>query len=193
MPRGRSATRDETPLRDRPVDGLRPEDFKPNPLYNEGVTFVYDEVVRGKARAALAGCTDLNCCGKTFRKFAEAQRRAAEASGAVVTFRAEDISLMEKYLGDQAWRLGTMTQKERDETWLLAKTWELANRFGKHRQRYSRMPTPPGFWNVEFPNTQERAEERRQADEIRKALVDERYREARRGGGSWLFRDEDPR
>lgn len=193
MPRGRLTTREETPLRQRPLDSLRPEDFKPNPLYNEGLTFVYDEVLRGKARAALSGCTDLNCCGKTFRKFAEAQRRAAEASGSSVTTRVEDISLMENYLGDEAGCLGSMTQKEKDETWLLAKTWELANRFGKHRQRYSRMPTPPGFWNVEFPNTQERAEERKQADEIRKALVLERHREAMRGGGSWLFRDEGPR
>lgn len=191
MPQGRSAIRDDTPLRARPIERLRPEDFKPNPLYNDGLTFVYDEVVRGKdARAALSGCTDLNCCGKTFRYFAETERKAM---GSLTTTRTENIQLMEKYLGDQAWQLGTMSSEEKDETWLLAKTWELANKFGKHRQRYSRIPTPPGFWNVDFPSTQERAEELRQAEEIRKALVGERYREALRCGGSWLFRDEEPR
>lgn len=191
MPRGRSATREEVPLRDRPIERLRPEDFRPNPKYNDGLTYVYDEVVRGKeARAALSGCTDLKCCGKTFRRFAEAEK---EAVGSSVTTRAEDVSLMERYLGDQAWELGAMAREEKDETWLLAKTWELANKFGKHRQRYSRMPTPPGFWNVDFPSTQERAEERRQAEEIRTALVHERYREAMRRSGSWLFRDEEPR
>lgn len=191
MPRGRSATRDEVPLRDRPIERLRPEDFKPNPKYNDGFTYVYDEVVRGKdARAALSGCTDLKCCGKTFRRFAEAEKKAV---GSSVTTRAEDISLMERFLGDQAWKLGAMTREEKDETWLLAKTWELANKFGKHRHRYSRMPTPPGFWNVDFPSTQERLEERKQAEHIRNALVQQRYMEAMRCGGSWLFRDEEAR
>lgn len=190
LPRGRSVTRDETRLRDRSIARLRPEDFKPNPKYNDGLTYVYDEVVRGKeARAALSGCTDLKCCGKTFRSFAEAEKKAL---GSLVSSRSEDIGLMERYLGDQAWTLGTMTREEKEETWLLAKTWELANKFGKHRHRYSRMPTPPGFWNVNFPSTQEREEERKQAEEIRQALVQERYREAMRSGGSWLFRDEQP-
>lgn len=191
LPRGRSATRESIPLRDRPIERLRPEDFKPNPQYNDGLTYVYDEVVRGKeARAALSGCIDPNCCGKTFRHFAEAERRMV---GSSVTTRAEDIKLLENYLGDEAWKLGPMLREDKEQIWLEAKTWELANKFGKHRQRYSRMPTPPGFWAVDFPSTQERAEEMRQAEEIRKALVHDRYREAMRTGGSWLFRDEEPR
>lgn len=187
----RPTDREEVPLRQRPLGTLRPEDFRPNPGYNDGLTYVYDEVVRGReARSALSGCTDLNCCGKTFRSFAKAERSTI---GPSVTTRAEDIKLLENYLGDNAYRLGSMTRDEKEETWLLAKTWELANKFGRHRQRYSRMPSPPGYWTVEFPNTQERAEERRQAEEIQKALVNERYREAMRPGGRWLFRDEEGR
>lgn len=191
MPRGRLTDREKVPLRQRPIDTLRPEDFKPNPSYNDGLTYVYDEVVRGReARSALSGCTDLNCCGKTFRSFAKAERSTI---GPSVTTREEDIKLLEKYLGDDAYKLGSMTREEKEETWLLAKTWELSSKFGRHRQRYTRMPSPPGFWMVEFPSTQERAEERRQAEEIQKALVNERYREAMRPGGRWLFRDEDGR
>lgn len=189
MPRGRSIAGGSTPLRERTADRLKPEDFKPNPRYNDGLPYVYDEVVRGKeARATLSGCIDINCCGKTFRRFAEVERKSI---GSSVTSRAEDIKLLETYLGDEAWQLGTMSREDKEETWLLAKTWELANKFGKHRQRYSRMPTPPGFWSVDFPSTQERAEERRQAEEIRAALVRERYREAMRPNGAWLFRDEE--
>lgn len=191
MPRGRQTDREKVPLRQRPMDTLRPEDFKPNPSYNDGLAYVYDEVVRGRdARSALSGCTDLNCCGKTFRSFATAERSTI---GPSVTTRAEDIRLLEDYLGHDAYKLGSMTRDEKEETWLLAKTWELASKFGRHRQRYSRMPSPPGFWMVEFPSTQERAEERRQAEEIQRALVNERYREAMRPGGRWLFRDEDGR
>lgn len=188
MPRGRSASRESAPLRECPIDRLRPEDFKPNPSYNDGLAYIFDEVVRGKeARAALSGCIDPNCCGNTFRHFAEAERTTI---GPSVTSRAEDIKLLETYLGDEAWRLGTMSPEEKEDTWVLAKTWELANKFGKHRQRYSRMPTPPGFWKVDFPSTQDRAEERKQAQEIRAALVRQRHREAMRPNGAWLFRDE---
>ncbi|KAI3394749.1 hypothetical protein diail_2278 [Diaporthe ilicicola] len=191
MPHGRLLDTEKEPLRQKPMDRLRPEDFKPNPRYNDGLTYVYDEVVRGReARSALSGCTDLNCCGKTFRSFAEAERSTI---GPSVTTRAEDIKLLENYLGGDAYKLGSMTRVEKEETWLLAKTWELAGKFGRHRQRYARMPSPPGFWTVEFPSTQERAEERRQAEEIQKALVHERYREAMRPGGRWLFRDEEGR
>ncbi|KAL1846242.1 hypothetical protein Daus18300_014316 [Diaporthe australafricana] len=191
MPRGRLIDKEKAPLRQKPMDRLRPEDFKPNPMYNDGLTYVYDEVVRGReARSALSGCTDLNCCGKTFRAFALAERSTV---GPSVTIRAEDISLLENYLGGDAHRLGSMTRDEKEETWLLAKTWELAGKFGRHRERYARMPSPPGFWTVEFPSTQERVEERRQAEEIQKALVHERYREAMRPGGRWLFRDEEGR
>ncbi|CAN8105670.1 unnamed protein product [Discula destructiva] len=191
MPRGRLLTREQTPLRDRPVSDLRPEDFKPNPKYNDNLPYVYDEVVRGRdARASLSGCIDSNCCGKTFRHFAENELRRI---GHSLTKRSEEVILMEKYLGHEAFTLTTMSPQEREEAWLKAKTWDLANKFGKHRQRYSRMPTPPGFWNVDWPSTQERAEERRQAMDIRRALVAERYREAMRCNGSWLFRDEEPR
>lgn len=191
MPHGRSLNKEDGALRERPIERLRPEDFKPNPLYNDGLTFVYDEVVRGKdARAAVSGCVDPNCCGKTFRRFAQAE---LDSVGSSVTRHAEDVGLMERYLGDEAFKLGMMTREEREEAWLKAKTWELANKFGKHRQRYSRMSSPPGFWSMDFPNTQERAEELRQAEEIRKALVIERHREAMRCNGSWLFRDEEPR
>lgn len=191
MPGGRLTEREKVPLRQRQMDTLRPEDFKPNPSYNDGLTYIYDEVVRGReARSALSGCTDLNCCGKTFRSFAKAERSTI---GPSVTTRAEDIKLLENYLGDDAYKLGSMTRDEKEETWLLAKTWELASKFGRHRQRYTRMPSPPGFWMVEFPSTQERAEERRQAEDIQKALVNERYREAMRPGGRWLFRDEEGR
>lgn len=191
MPRGRSETRKETPLREKPVGELRPEDFKVNPKYNDNIPYAYDEVVRGRdARAAIAGCIDPKCCGKTFRHFADTE---LQRIGHSLTTRREEVILMERYLDNDAFKLSMMEPEERQETWLKAKTWDLANKFGKHRQRYSRMPTPPGFWNVDFPNTQERAEERRQAEEIRKALVAERYREAMRCDGSWLFRDEEPR
>jgi hypothetical protein len=104
--------------------------------------------------------------------------------------RQEEQKLLEEYLGDFAYRLGTMGKKERDELWVEAKTQELANRYGTHRFHYSRMRSPPGFWNADFPNTQELEQERSEAAQRERQTVRDRHREAMRPGGRWLFRDE---
>ena len=83
-----------------------------------------------------------------------------------------------------------LSRAEKDEIWVEAKAWELAKKHGKHRHRYGRMQSPPGFWRTDFPDTQEIAEERREVETREKQQVRERYREAMRPGGRWIFRDE---
>lgn len=176
------------PLRQQPVTNLRRDDFKINPEFNNGENYAFTEVVRGKAeRAELPGCTDPDCCGKHFRAMAQAERQAA---GPSLIHRPADIKLLEDYLGDLQYKLGSMTRQEKEELWLEAKTRELANKHGKHRHRFSRRQSPPGFWNADFPTTQESQEEREEEARREKALIEERYKDAMRGGGQWLFRDE---
>lgn len=93
-------------------------------------------------------------------------------------------------MGDVSYRLATMDRAEKEELWIEAKMQELANKFGKHRHHYSRMQSPPGFWNFDFPSTQEIEAEREEASRREKKTVQERYREAIRPGGRWQFRDE---
>jgi hypothetical protein len=180
-----------TRLRDRPVSELRREDFKVNPKFNDGYTHAFSEVVRNKSdRAELAGCTDPNCCGRQFRAMAESE---LAAGGPGVLSRVADTKMMEDYLGntEEAHRLADMTRAEREEVWLKAKTQDLANRLGRHRHRFARRPSPPGYWNPDFPSTQEVEEQRLEGERMERAVVEERYREAMmRGGGRWLFRDE---
>jgi hypothetical protein len=83
-----------------------------------------------------------------------------------------------------------MSKEERAEIWVEAKTRELANKYGKHRHRFSRMRSPPGFWNADFPSTQELDADRAEAGKRENELIQDRYREAMRSGGRWLFRDE---
>ncbi|KAH6986143.1 DNA repair protein endonuclease SAE2/CtIP C-terminus-domain-containing protein [Ilyonectria sp. MPI-CAGE-AT-0026] len=175
-------------LRNKPPSELRPDDFKVNPLANEGHDFAFSDVVRDRnERACLPGCTDMHCCGKEFRALALSQRPNPPLTPAQ---RQEEQKLLEDYLGDYAYRLTTMNKTERDELWVEAKTQELANKYGKHRHRYSRMRSPPGFWNADFPSTQELEADRAEAEKRNKQSVQERYREAMRPGGRWLFRDE---
>ena len=71
-----------------------------------------------------------------------------------------------------------------------AKVKEFANRYGCHRQAFSRTREPPGLWQVDFPTTQEEAENRAAADVMEREKVQERYWEATRPNGKWMFADE---
>ncbi|ROT41483.1 SAE2-domain-containing protein [Sodiomyces alkalinus F11] len=172
-------------LRSKSPSRLRLDDFKINPKYNSGFDYAFSEVVRGKDdRACLPGCVDMNCCGKKFRALAKAQRSNTEKN------TSEDMKLFEEYLGDSISRVLGMSPAEKEELWLEAKTWKLANQLGKHRHHYSRRPTPPGFWDPEFPDTQAIAAEKAEAEKRGKQVIQERYREAMRPGGRWVFKDE---
>ncbi|KKP05863.1 hypothetical protein THAR02_02060 [Trichoderma harzianum] len=175
-------------LRHKPLSELRLDDFKVNPSSNEGHDFAYSEVVRDKDdRAALRGCTDMHCCGKHFRALALSQQPNPPLTAEQ---RQEEQKLLEGYLGEFAYKLASMTKDERAEMWIEAKTEELANKYGRHRHRFSRMQSPPGFWNADFPDTQELAADKEEALRREKRTIAERYREAMRPGGMWLFRDE---
>lgn len=167
---------------------LRLDDFRINPAANEGHDFAYSDIVRDKNdRACLPGCTEMHCCGKQFRALAISQRPDPPLTAAQ---RVEEQKLLEQHLGDYAYRLATMDPQERAEAWIQAKTQELANKFGRHRHRYSRMQSPPGFWDADFPTTQELELNREEAAEREKRAIRERYREAMKAGGRWLFKDE---
>ncbi|KAI8633758.1 SAE2-domain-containing protein [Xylariaceae sp. FL1651] len=170
-------------LRQRPKSKLQLDDFKINPNANEGYDYAFTDVVRNKdERACLQGCIKENCCGHKFRVLAHAYRAGAKAH--------EFQSLLESYLGDDCHRLSTMSEAEKETLWVEAKIRELANATGKHRYRYPRMSTPPGFWRADFPSTQEGEAYNEEATKLEREIIEERYREAMRPGGLWIFRDE---
>ncbi|KYK60542.1 hypothetical protein DCS_01679 [Drechmeria coniospora] len=175
-------------LRSKPLSELRLDDFRINPLVNDGYDFAYSEVVRNKDdRACLPGCKDMHCCGRQFRALAMSQRPNPPLTSAQ---RIEERKLLEEYLGDSAFRLAMMNKDEREELWVEAKAQELANKYGKHKHRFSRMQSPPGFWDADFPSTQELEAERAEASKRERQAISERRREAMRPGGRWLFKDE---
>ncbi|EFX02893.1 DNA repair protein sae2/ctip [Grosmannia clavigera kw1407] len=175
-------------LRGRGVDRLQLDDFKVNPAWNDGETFAFNEVVRSRTdRGNLAGCTDPQCCGKAFRAMAESE---LNASGPSHMSRPDSVAMMERHLGDEAFVLARMPPDEKKELWLEAKTKQLADKYGKHRHRYHRRASPPGFWDADFPTTQEEVHNRAESKRAERTAVQERYREAMRPNGRWLFRDE---
>lgn len=179
---------DQEPLRTRPVCHLGLEHFKVNPSFNQGSDYAFADVVRGRElRKCLPGCTKPECCGDKFRKFIEFAKAHEQQT---VSQEEENERLLEDYLGDNRGRLRNMTQREKEELLIQARARELANKASKHRHAYERRRSPPGFWRSDFPNTQELLTDRQEAANRERELVQQRYEEAVRPGGRWLFRDE---
>lgn len=180
----RAPSEEPVPLRSKPPSELSIQDFKLNPKYNQGYTHAFSETVRKRSdRLCLPGCTDPKCCGSTFRTLASA---AAPLSA------SQEEELLQEYLGDayDGFGLTHMDQEEKSEIVLQARTRQMAMQHGKHRQAFEGRSTPPGFWRVDFPTTQEQQEDLEKAVQMQREKVRERWLEAHRTGGKWMFRDE---
>lgn len=174
------------PLRLKPLQHLRPQDFRINPTYADS-TYAYSDPLNRKTKAALRclpGCINPSCCGE----FLEAAR-----SGILPPSSKTDAQALEAMLGpDFENILASYPQAEHRELLIQARAQEFANEHGRHRKVFERARTPPGFWRTDMPSTQEEAEDRRRADEMERAKVEGMWREAVRGDGKgrWKFRDE---
>jgi len=59
----------------------------------------------------------------------------------------------------------------------------------RHRHTWARASTPPGYWDIGFPNTQEVGSINEKAKEMQKRKKDEVDREARSESGRYRRRD----
>lgn len=189
------------PLAARPMHRLSLQDFKVNPRFNEGQKYAYNETVRRAAdKACLPGCTDPRCCGGQFRRMIELgiapshgpSTHSLHPSG---TETDADLKLLEEHLGGGMFarqHIDSMDATQRANAIVGAKAAEIAQKFGKHRQRNERRKTPPGFWDVEFPDSQKLEGHKDAVRKLERATVEARYKEAMRDDrkGRWLFRDE---
>ena len=102
-----------------------------------------------------------------------------------------DAEVLEVFLGsDFATIMGYYGPEKRKDLIMQAHAYVFANQHGKHRHAFERRSTPPGFWRTDMATTQEEEEDRAKAREMERKKVEERWREAMRTGGRWLFRDE---
>lgn len=171
------------PLRDKNIVNLKLDDFKINPKYM-GTTHAFTDTLRGRdARRGLHACTRQDCCGGALEK-------VITMGGTELTGKT-DAEALEAFLGDD-WRnhIGSYSAEKRKEIVTQAHVFVFANQHGKHKTAFERRSTPPGFWDTDFPTTQQIEDNRKQAIEMEKKQIEERWREAMRSGGRWLFRDE---
>ena len=185
---------EQEPLRARPLHRLRLEDFKLNPAHSD---FAYhDSIRKHDEKKALSGCTKPHCprC-KDLRKFIESSGYAnlslqSNNHNDENNNNHNDEKLLLDFLGGDTQRANQLSEKERKEILADARFKLFADRFGKHRTFYARGRSPVGFWDVGFPDTQEEERNREEARGRGREMVEERYWEARRKGGMWVFNDE---
>ncbi|KIW21964.1 uncharacterized protein PV07_12632 [Cladophialophora immunda] len=179
----KKASEKSGPLRSRPVLQLDLSHFKVNPKYAEGLDYAFQDVVRNKeARKCLPNCTRPGCCSATFRVLAETLPLDPNVS--------ED-DLLRGFLGpESAEKIRSLTPLTRANLVHEARANLLAKEYGRmHRANFAPPSTPPGFWDVDIPSTQEQKENQERARERQRDEVGRRYQEAIKGG-RWLFADE---
>ena len=187
---------EDEPLRARPLRRLRLDDFKVNPASNQGYDYAFDEVVRNRdQRKCLPNCTRPECCGTKFQKMVElggfvTPRKQSLWSSSPVDEAEEEVRLLKEYLGYDRTRISRLPEDGKRRLVIQAKANRFANEHGRHRQAYERNTSPPGFWRTDMPTTQELEEDREAAQQMTGRKLEERYREAMRPGGRWMFRDE---
>jgi hypothetical protein len=185
---------EESPLRSKPVETLTISDFRINPKHNQGLDYAFSEVIRASdRRQCLPGCTRPDCCGSKFQKILEIGGALPDRGPGLWDDdnKSNEQRILERYLGPDAMaRLKRMTSQEVQEMLLKARAENMAQQHGKHKSSWVRSSTPPGFWNADFPSTQEEEENRRKAAKLERDRIAEMRREALRGDGKWLFKDE---
>lgn len=179
---------DDEPYRAMPLSVLGLKHFKINPDRNEGLDFAYNSVVRKRDdRKCISGCTRPGCCGDRFRAMA---RLGGLPGKSGVEQKQEDDELLREFVGENTQLLVTLSDKEREDLLVEARARALANQYGRHRHTHQRAQSPPGFWRTDMPSTQEEELDREAAKVLEREKIEERYREAMRPGGLWMFADE---
>ena len=184
---------EQEPLRVRSVNRLRLTDFKLNNKHSE---FAFQETIRKHdEKRKVGGCTDPFCdrC-KEISRFAEMTEHVTPTTSKFSNSSPIDIviaeqQLIEEFIGHDRQRLEALSPMERQQILKKAREKNFVDMYGKHRQLHNRAVSPPGYWETEFPSTQQEAENREAARAIEKVRIKERYEEAMRGG-LWKFADE---
>ena len=175
----------ERRLRDKSIAELSLNDFVLNRAMNQGFNQALGEIDNRKtSKRCPSNCSKPECCGIAF---ATAIQNAGIASFQDLS-RQEKDSLIGSYLGFPVSKLGLLSNQGYQKLLGEAIGKQFAEKYGRHKQ--ARADSPPGYWRAEFPSTQERDADKRCAEQIEKAAIVERRREALRSGGLWVFRDE---
>ncbi|KAI0319872.1 DNA repair protein endonuclease SAE2/CtIP C-terminus-domain-containing protein [Amylostereum chailletii] len=133
-----------------------------NPEANHGLDFQFDEVVRKKQHRHALGAGDCEDC----RDYYDA------------------IGPMPSRLQPPAWRSPRKSPTHHhhaNNTSVDAHKQEIS----RHRAQWRRPPTPPGYWDIGFPDTQEASKINARAAEMHREKQEMVRQEAQKEGGKF--------
>ncbi|WVW86214.1 hypothetical protein I302_108256 [Kwoniella bestiolae CBS 10118] len=136
------------------------EEYEINPSQNDGHSFAYHDVRRKKEdRRGMHG-GDCECCRDWYEVIGDIPRFNQPPK-----WRDEHEEVVERDQGDYV--------------------REHQNMVSRHRETWIRPPTPPGYWKIGFPSSQDVREQNREADRMLREKEERIRREAQQKDGKW--------
>ncbi|KAI0043312.1 hypothetical protein FA95DRAFT_409471 [Auriscalpium vulgare] len=142
--------------------------YEINPAANRGRAFQYDEVVRGKQHRHALGATSCDDCRDYYAA----------------------VGPLPPRLHAPAWRTPPSSPvHSRDRGHPEHGIRQHQKEISRHRAQWPRPPTPPGYWDIGFPDTQEATAINAQAAKMHEQKFAQIAREAEREGGRYRRRE----
>ncbi|KAJ2916685.1 hypothetical protein MD484_g3749, partial [Candolleomyces efflorescens] len=144
--------------------------FVIDPEKNGGLNYQYDEVVRGRENRKAMDAGVCECCKDYY----------------------EAVGPLPSRLQPPLWRSPSTTPKKPCQHHRPAdKQKDIDSHMkaiSRHRHNWERPKTPPGYWDIGFPTTQEVGEINERAEQMHQEKVLEIEREAASGTGKYKYR-----
>lgn len=165
--------------------------FVIDPARNGGRDYKFDDVVRGREERKKLHAGTCECCNEV---------RARQSVGILTSLMNlqyyEAVGPLPARLQAPLWR---SPPKEKcrhpedtdDASFSYRRQQEIQSHkknISRHRYNWERPKTPPGYWNIGFPSTQEAGEINKKAERMHRQKVEEIEREAASGTGRYKRR-----
>ncbi|KAK6909370.1 hypothetical protein I203_103387 [Kwoniella mangroviensis CBS 8507] len=131
-------------LRPEEMDKTFGEEYEINPSQNEGNNFAYHDVRRKKAERRNMHGGDCECCKDWY----------------------EEIGDIPRFNQAPKWRDDARPHEHGSDRSVSDHVREHQNMVSRHRETWVKPPTPPGYWKIGFPSTQDVRDQNEQADKM---------------------------
>ncbi|KDR79382.1 hypothetical protein GALMADRAFT_243412 [Galerina marginata CBS 339.88] len=159
-----------------------------DPARNGGLAYQYDEVVRSKDERRKMDAGDCECCREYYESVGPLPSRLQQPlwrSPPATPVKPCPRHLLSNSNEDHRDRIRpspSRSVRRQSDIELHKKA------ISRHRHAWARATTPPGYWNIGFPDTQEVGDINDQAKEIHKRKKDDVDKEAAVEGGRYRRR-----
>ncbi|KAF5372374.1 hypothetical protein D9615_009280 [Tricholomella constricta] len=158
--------------------------FEIDPSRNGGLDFQYDEVVRTRDDRRQMDAGDCECCRDYYEAVGPLPNRLqAPLWRSPPTTPAKPCARHQQHLSVSGSK-SSATRREHRQSEINSHRQAIS----RHRHHWDRPKTPPGYWNIGFPDTQEAENINEQAREMHRKKREEIATAATREGGRYRRR-----